>query len=198
LGSARTAGPRHHTQPTWSNEVSKDNLAWKGQFALFNTRTHTHARARARNEFVFPSVESDRNEVRHTDPHCTLLLLLLPVSLFGQWEAGEGEWLKREREGEKKDGDRRRLAFISRDGGIKRRGSRPRVYSNIYAARREPSLETMRARGCSIQAHGSSSSSSSFDARTSGAADSSQARLRDSHRRRCPPRRVSRPQLEAF
>lgn len=50
---------------------------------------HTHTYAHTK--FVSLPVESDRNEVSHTDPHCTLLLLL-PV-FFIQPIRGQGEWL---------------------------------------------------------------------------------------------------------
>lgn len=81
-------------------------------------------------QVCLPSVESDRNEVRHTDPHCTLLLLLLlPVFfsfLFSQWQEEVGVVRLKNR-----DGDRRWLALTSRDKAIKGRGSRCCVYSNI-------------------------------------------------------------------
>lgn len=41
-------------------------------------------------ESVFLPVESDRNEVRHTDPGCTLLLLLLPVLYSANGSRGAG------------------------------------------------------------------------------------------------------------
>lgn len=78
------------------------------------------------------------------------------------------------------DGDRRWLAFLSRDGGIKRRGSRCCVYSNT--TERSGNRETMRKRSRSIQPHGSSTP------QTSCAADS-QVHLRDLHCC-CPQRHV--------
>lgn len=141
-------------------------------------------------------MESDRNEVRHTDPHCTLLLLLpvffiflllllllppsLPLFFFIQ-PMGFGVGVARPRD---RDGDRRRLA----------RARPPRAYKGArlpllclqyfyYGARGKQTGETMRKRSRSSQPHGSSSP------QTSGAAHS-HVHVGDLHHR-CPERHVS-------
>lgn len=124
----------------------------------------------------FLPVESDRNEVRHTDPHCTLLLLLAGffIFLFFYYHYSANGRRVGVVWGKNQDGDRRRLAPAPRKEGIKRWGRRCCVYSNITV--RTGNGETMRKRSCSIQPHGSST------AQTSCAVDS-RAHIGDSQRR---------------